>query len=185
MNHKNNMTQDERLLSEKLYQLAYQYEQKHHYCSQCTVAALQKVLQITSESLFKGSYMFAGGLVNTCQGTCGALAGGAMIISYLFGRNSREFYEDTSNKKANYLTKKLYDKFVKEYGGCLCKDVHKKIFGRSFDFWVEEDKKIFEKLGGHVDKCPDVVGKTAQWAFEIIQEEINKDKEKANKYDYK
>jgi len=185
MKHKNNMTQDERLLSEKLYQLAYQYEQKHHYCSQCTVAALQKVLQIKSESLFKGSYMFAGGLVNTCQGTCGALAGGAMIISYLFGRNSREFHEGTSNKKANYLTKKLYDKFVKEYGGCLCKDVHKKIFGRSFDFWVEEDKKIFEKLGGHVDKCPDVVGHAAQWAYEIIQQEINKDKEKANKYDYK
>lgn len=86
MNNKNNMDMDqgEILLLERVYQLAYQYEQKYHYCSQCTVAALQKVLQIDSEDLFKASYILAGGLVNTCQGTCGA-----MIISYLFGRNSR------------------------------------------------------------------------------------------------
>lgn len=39
-------------------------------------------------------------------------------------------------------------RFVQEYGSCLCKDVQKKIFGRSFNFWDEKEKEIFEKSGG-------------------------------------
>lgn len=108
-----------------------------------------------------------------------------MVISYFYGRRPAEFFKNIPNKKVNYLTKKFYDRFVKEYGGCLCKDVQKKIFGRSFNFWEEKEKEIFEKSGGHIDKCPSVVAKTAQWTFEIIEEEINKGKEKADKYDCK
>ncbi|GAI76498.1 unnamed protein product, partial [marine sediment metagenome] len=107
------------------------------------------------------------------------------IISYLYGRRREEFFHGISNKKANYLTKKLYDRFVQEYGSCICKDVQKKIFGRSFNFWDEKEKEIFEKSGGHIDKCPAVVAKTAQWTFKIIEEEINKSKDKRKGYEGK
>ena len=63
--------------------------------------------------------------------------------------------------------------------------MQKKIFGRSFNFWDEKEKELFEKSGGHIDKCPAVVAKAAQWTFEIIEEEINQGKEKAGKYDCK
>lgn len=170
---------------EEIYRLAFNFEKEKHCCSQCTVAALQEVFQIKSEELFLTSFAFGGGFANTGEGTCGALAGGAIIISYLYGRRREEFFHGISNKKADYLTKKLYDKFVQEYGSCICKDVQKKIFGRSFNFWDEKEKEIFEKSGGHIDKCPAVVAKTAQWTFKIIEEEINKSKDKRKGYEGK
>lgn len=170
---------------EEVYRLAFNFEKEKHCCSQCTVAALQEVFQIKSEELFSTSFAFGGGFANTGEGTCGALAGGAIIISYLYGRRREEFFHGISNKKADYLTKKLYDRFVQEYGSCICKDVQKKIFGRSFNFWDEKEKEIFEKSGGHIDKCPAVVAKTAQWTFKIIEEEINKSKDKRKGYEGK
>jgi len=170
---------------EEVYRLAFNFEKEKHCCSQCTVAALQEVFQIKSEELFSTSFAFGGGFANTSEGTCGALAGGAIIISYLYGRRREEFFHGISNKKADYLTKKLYDRFVQEYGSCICKDVQKKIFGRSFNFWDEKEKEIFEKSGGHIDKCPAVVAKTAQWTFKIIEEEINKSKDKRKRYEGK
>ena len=170
---------------EEVYRLAFNFEKEKHCCSQCTVAALQEVFQIKSEELFSTSFAFGGGFANTGEGTCGALAGGAIIISYLYGRRREEFFHGISNKKADYLTKKLYDRFVQEYGSCICKDVQKKIFGRSFNFWDEKEKEIFEKSGGHIDKCPAVVAKTAQWTFKIIEEEINKSKDKIKGYEGK
>lgn len=147
---------------EEVYRLAFNFEKEKHCCSQCTVVALQEVFQIKSEELFSTSFAFGGGFANTGEGTCGALAGGAIIISYLYGRRREEFFHGISNKKADYLTKKLYDRFVQEYGSCICKDVQKKIFGRSFNFWDEKEKEIFEKSGGHINKCPAIVAKTAQ-----------------------
>jgi hypothetical protein len=81
----NNLSEKRKLL-EQVYKLAFKYEQEHHCCSQCTVAALQRIFQIKSEELFSASYALGGGLVNICKGTCGALAGGAMVISYFYGR---------------------------------------------------------------------------------------------------
>jgi len=113
MSNINNLPKKEILLN-KVYRLAFKYEQEHHYCSQCTVAALLEVFQIKSEELFSTSFALGGGLANTCEGTCGALAGGAMIISYFYGRRRKEFFEGIPNKKANYLTKELYDRCTKE-----------------------------------------------------------------------
>lgn len=184
MSNINNFAKKEILL-EKVYRLAFDFEKEKHCCSQCTVAALQEVFQIKSEELFSTSFALGGGLADTCKGTCGALAGGAMIISYFYGRRRVEFFKGIRNKKANYLTKELYDRFIQEYGSCLCKDVQKKIFGRSFNFWNKKEKELFEISGGHIDKCPAVVAKTAQWTFKIIKEEINKSKEKIKGHEIK
>jgi hypothetical protein len=66
------------------------------------------------------------------------------------------------------LAKDLYDKFVAEFGSCVCRDVQNRIFGRSFNLWDAQEFKEFEEMGAHRDKCPDVVGKVAKWAAEIL-----------------
>ncbi len=38
----------------------------------------------------------------------------------------------------------------------------------------KDDYAEFEKMGAHVDKCPDVSGKTARWAAEIILDHLKK-----------
>jgi C_GCAxxG_C_C family probable redox protein len=184
MSNINNLPKKEILL-EKVYRLAFNLEKEKHCCSQCVVAALQEIFLIKNDEVFSTSFALGGGLASTSEGTCGALAGGAMIISYFYGRRREEFFKGIPNKKASYLTKELYDRFVQEYGSCLCKDVQKKIFGRSFNFWNKKEKELFEASGGHIDKCPAVVAKTAQWTFKIIEEEINKSKEKRKGYEGK
>jgi len=162
-------------LIEKAYKLGFEYEKSSHYCAQCVVATLQNILQIKDESLFRASYPLSGGLGSTTQGTCGALSGGAMVLGYLYGRERHEFERGISNKKAALLSKRLYERFVQEYGSCICRNIQTRLFGRSFDFWNEDDKKLFEEAGGHKDKCPAVVGKACVWTLEIILSEEGDD----------
>ncbi|MBE0556759.1 MAG: hypothetical protein IH628_05950, partial [Proteobacteria bacterium] len=49
-----------------------------------------------------------------------------------------------------------------------------KLFGRYFDKKNPEDRKEKNRLGGHTEKCPMVVGKAARWATELILEEQGK-----------
>ena len=42
------------------------------------------------------------------------------------------------------------------------------MFGRSFDLRDPDDFERFEAAGAHRDRCPDVVGKAARMAVEII-----------------
>jgi hypothetical protein len=69
------------------------------------------------------------------------------------------------------LIDRLFLKFNEEYGTILCSEIEFKIFGRYFDKKNPEDRKEKERMGGHVDKCPMVVGKAARWAMELILEE--------------
>lgn len=122
--------------------------------------------------LVKASFPLCGGVINTTQGTCGGLTGGALVIGYLYGRNKEEFEKTIFNRKSLSLAKKLFDKFIQEYNSIICKGVQNKIMERSFDLWYEEEKKSFENTGGHKDKCPVVVGNACAWTAEIIWDKL-------------
>jgi C_GCAxxG_C_C family probable redox protein len=162
------MDKDETL--EEVYRRAFEYEREKGGCSQCVMAALKEVVGVGSKDVFKAGDALAGGAAITGNGTCGALSGGIMATSCAFGRDYDNFVE-YSDFTTFEIAKKLYDKFVEEYGSCICKDVQQKIMGRSFNLWDPDDYAEFIRAGGHKDKCPDVVGKTARWAAEIILEQ--------------
>jgi hypothetical protein len=56
----------------------------------------------------------------------------------------------------------------------ICAQIHKKIFGRSFDLRDDEQKQQFRDAGAHErdDACCAVVGDGARWATELILDEI-------------
>jgi hypothetical protein len=76
-----------------------------------------------------------------------------------------------AREKLAILTKKLGEKFKAEYSSFLCDDIEKKVFGRSFDKWNPAEREKKEKMGGHKDKCPSVVGKASRWVAELILDE--------------
>jgi len=152
---------------DRAYRLAFEYESKYGCCPQCVIAAIEGVFNLKMDDVFKAGHSLAGGVGLSGNGTCGALSGGAMVLSYKYGRERKDFYRGRG-MKSYALTKKLYDRFVKEFGSCICKDVQKRIMGRSFDLWDAGDYRKFEEAGGHRDKCPDVSGKVARWVSEII-----------------
>ena len=154
------------------YTRAFEYEQKYGSCPQCVLAAIQDVFGGIDDEVFKAGHALAGGVGLSTNGTCGALSGGVMALCCKHGR-PRENFANGRYLKSHQLAKKLYDRFVQEYGSCICRDVQKKILGRSFNMWDAKDYEEFGRAGGHKDKCPSVAGNVAQWAAEILLQAEN------------
>ena len=153
---------------QKAYDLAFKYEAKRGSCPQCVISALMKTINVGDPKTVQAADALAGGTALTTQGTCGALAGGLLAIGSVVGRSYEDFSIGERKRRVFMYSKKLYDKFVEEYGSPLCKDVHMKLFGRTFNLLNPKEYEEFEKAGAHVDKCPSVSGNVARWAAEII-----------------
>jgi C_GCAxxG_C_C family probable redox protein len=159
-------------LPDKAYQLAFKYEAERGSCPQCVLAALMETLNVGDPATIKAIDAMAGGTALSANGTCGALVGGLAAISSMVGRDYENFSKGDRKRRVFQYSKKLYDRFVKEYGSPICKDVHMKLFGRTFNLLDQKDYEEFEKAGAHVDKCPSVSGNVAKWTAEIIINEL-------------
>ena len=153
---------------ERVYNLAFKYEAEKGSCPQCVLATLYETLDVGHPATIQASDSLAGGCSLSTQGTCGALTGGLLAIGSVVGRTYEDFTRGESRRRVFLYAKKLYDKFVEEYGSPLCKSVQEKIFGRSFKLLDAKDYVKFEKAGAHVDKCPSVSANSARWTAEII-----------------
>jgi C_GCAxxG_C_C family probable redox protein len=161
-------------LIDKAYRLAFKYEAERGSCPQCVLAALMETLNVGDPATIKAIDAMAGGTALSANGTCGALVGGLAAISSIVGRDYENFSKGERKRRVFAYSKKLYDKFVEEYGSPVCKDVHMKLFGRIFNLQDPDDYKEFEKAGAHVDKCTSVAGNVARWTAEIILNELKK-----------
>ena len=161
------MEKSKRDILETAFTSAKQYEMKSGGCPQCTMAGIFEALDIENRDVFKAATGFADGVGLTGDGHCGALSGGVIAISYIFGRDKEDFGDMTKLVKANLLTKKLHDRFVKKYGTCRCYDLQTSFFGRFYNLWDPAELK--EALqAGMLNQCSDVVGEVARMATEII-----------------
>ncbi len=156
----------------KVYEIAFAYERDLGNCPQCLLATMHDIFGIGDDDSFKAATGFAGGGGLTGDGTCGALVGSIMAIGLVLGRDKEGHRSRKGAGRAYGAAKKVTDRFSEEFEGVVCKDVQKKIFGRSFDLLNKEDYEKFEKMGAHTDKCTDVVGKAAMWTADIILDEL-------------
>ncbi|MEA2054568.1 MAG: C-GCAxxG-C-C family protein [Candidatus Thermoplasmatota archaeon] len=161
-------------LIEQAYHLAFKYESELGSCPQCVLAAIKETLDVGDENTIKSADALAGGTTLSAEGTCGALVGGMLAIGSIFGRGYDDFKQGKNKRRVFKYGKKLYDRFVDEYGSPICRDVQKRIMGRSFNLLDPLEYKEFEKAGAHVDKCPSVAGNVARWTAEIILDELKK-----------
>ncbi|MFH1101958.1 MAG: C-GCAxxG-C-C family protein [Methanobacteriota archaeon] len=165
---------DNESLPEKAYHLAYTYEGKLGSCPQCVLAALMETIKVGDEQVFQSAHGLTGGTSLSSQGTCGALAGGLMAISTLVGRTYQEFQDGEKKSLVFKYTKRLFDRFLEEYGSPLCCDVQKQLFGRCYNLRDKEEYAAFEQAGAHVDKCTSVAGNVAKWTTKIILDDLKK-----------
>jgi len=167
-------------LLQDVEQRAYKYEQEYRDCSQCVVLAIQEVFGLPGDDALKAATGFAGGIGRTGS-VCGSFTGGVMALGLLYGRDRetmkhpdeevRSQRREEIEHKLGTLIKRLRSRFEEEYGSIICDDIETKLFGRSFDKWNPEERKEKDRMGGHDDKCPSVVGRGARWVAELILEE--------------
>lgn len=153
---------------------AKQYEMKSGGCSQCTLAGIFDALDVQNNEIFKAATGFADGVGLTGDGHCGALSGGVLAIGYFFGRNKEDFSDMMKLLKANLLSKKLHDRFVKKYGTCRCADLQKSFFGRFYNLYDPEEMMAAMKAG-LLEICSTVAGEVASMTIEIILDAQEKD----------
>ena len=172
----------EQMLKE-VEQKGFKYEQDYWDCAQCTLLAIQEVFGLNADDAVKAATGFAGG-IGRRGSVCGAVAGGVMAMGLFFGRDLptmkhpdpelRHKLREGIESRLVPLIDTFCNKFEAEYGSILCNEIEHKLFGRYFDKKNPEDRKEKNRLGGHTEKCPMVVGKAARWATELILEEQGK-----------
>ena len=164
-------------LLDKAYELGGAYEKNSYSCSQCTVAALYRILGFP-EVLVKAACSNAAGTAWQLMGTCGGLVGGIMILDYYFGRpfehmSDKEVIMDPNIQDlfvAQPIARLLLDKYVENYGTFTCANIQQQTFGRVFYLQDPQEFQKLEDAGGHSDlqKAPRIVGNAARWALEVL-----------------
>jgi C_GCAxxG_C_C family probable redox protein len=170
---------DRKQILEKAYKQGFEGERNVRGCAQCAIAAVQDALDMRNDFVYKAASGLAGGAGECTDGLCGGYSGGIISMSMFFGRTREE--EATKKGRADKyvsfrMAAALHDRFVQKYGTVICAEIHKKIFGRSFNLRDDGEKQQFRDAGAHEreDGCCAVVGDGARWATELILEEIEK-----------
>ena len=159
-------------LAEKAYRLGKEYERTYRGCGQCVMAALQDILDIRNDDIFKAATGLARGTGLTADSGCGAYIGAVLVLSSLVGRERNNFSDPEGNRfKTHELARKFREKFIQEYGSVVCRDIQTKILGRYFYLADPQEYEKFHNAGAHDVHCPEVVGKAAKWMAEILLEE--------------
>ena len=128
---------------ERAYKLGYDFEKEHKGCCRCTVAALQNSIDFvpTDKDLFRAASCLDGGATPTGIQNCGGFTGSGMVIAWICGAGAFE-----STKLSHKLIRQVYERFEKDYGTVICKDIKKKM-NRN---------------------CPEVVARAAKWTAEVL-----------------
>ena len=164
-------------LLQKVYDLGVAYETYSYSCSQSTVAALYRVVDLP-EALVKASCSNAGGTALQMVGTCGGLVDGIMVLDYFFGRPFEHMSDKELIQEPNVndlftvqpMATALAEKYVQEYGTIICINIQRQLYGRFFYLEDEDEFKKMDEAGGHSypEKCPRIVGNASQWTLEIL-----------------
>jgi C_GCAxxG_C_C family probable redox protein len=168
---------DRESLVSKARKLGFAYERDYRGCAQCTIAAVQDVLGVKNDAVFKAASGLAAGGGLLCVGFCGGYTGGVMMMSSLFGRRRDKFDDDRDERYASFhMANALHDRFKEKYGSVICREIHDALFGRRFDLWTPDGRQAFEDAGAHEDKCTGVVSDASAWVCAIILDELEKRK---------
>ena len=132
---------------EKAYKTGHEVEKKHGGCARCTVAALQESIEFVpkTKALFRAAGCLDGGATPNGIHSCGGFTGSGMVIGWVCGNSE---FGDT--RLCHKLMRKVHQRFDKQYGSVLCKDVREKAN----------------------KNCPEVVGRAAMWTAQILLEQF-------------
>lgn len=156
---------------DRAYEAGKRYEQTFYGCAQCTVAALQDTFDRRDDSVFQAATGLSGGGGLTVDGSCGAYAGAIMFLGQLLGRERNDFADaDGVRLETAELVRELRRRFVDEYGSVVCRNIQTKMMGRPYYLADPEELARFHDAGAHETHCPEVVGRAARWAAEIVVE---------------
>ncbi|MFA5079455.1 MAG: C-GCAxxG-C-C family protein [Dehalococcoidia bacterium] len=153
----------------RLERKAGDYEELYGSCAQGTLLALQEEFNLGNEQSLKAATAMPG--IALRGETCGAVIGAIMALGMAMGRvKPDDFVSVQSTTKA---ARRLCRRFEQEFGGCNCREVQHKIFGRSYNVADPAESMEFIKADA-AKKCRAPAEKAARIAGELILDGMEK-----------
>ncbi len=149
---------------------AAEAEIRDDLCARSTMYGLSCYFDFISGDIVRATFNLAGG-VGASSGTCGAFSSGQLAIGLKYAPSMEEVDTEEGKKKMEVAEMKMIEfreVFLKEFGTTLCPEIHKKIYGRSFDFKNQKEAEEFFSIPDHAEKCASIVEKGAALAAEFI-----------------
>ena len=135
------------------------FDKKFH-CSQAVFAAFADELGITEEQALKIGACFGGGMRK--GEVCGACTGALMALGLKYGQADEQDLD--SRYKTNEVTDKFLDRFQKENGSYMCKDLLGCDLSTEDGIAEAVDKKLFTEF------CPKMVMSATKIVEELLKE---------------
>ena len=139
--------------------------------------ALQDTFGMNDDTLVKAASAMSGG-IGGMYDSCGALLGAAIMLGGVCGSGRDDVGNMEKSMGVRTQTGKLYKWFEKEYGATACQDIRKNFGGGVFYEWNIPWQMELAKEAGVMDKCRDMVEKTAAGTAEMIYDEMKPGKKK-------
>jgi C_GCAxxG_C_C family probable redox protein len=172
------MEQKRQEILDTAFNLAKKYEMEFGDCAQCVFAGVTEAIGMENIEVFRAATGFADGIGLTGDGHCGALSGGVMSISYVFGRDRADFHRRGKMLKALSLSRELQRRFRDKYGTCRCHDLQTKFYGKFYDMMNPAEMEAAVKAG-MLETCSTLTGEVARMAAGLILEQQEKDAAKS------
>jgi hypothetical protein len=157
------------------YEKGYKYEYDKHGGSQPVILAIQEVLGMKDDGVFKAASGLVGG-IGLMDDVCSALLGGCLMLGLKYGRELEELDNMKNLAISSEPVGKLYKWFEKEFGSVKCHDVRAKLDGGVFYDLKSPWQFDLAMKAGHQEKCSDIAGKVAAKVVEMILDDEEKKK---------
>lgn len=102
--------------------IAIKYHEQGYNCCQAVVCAFKDQFDLDEKTLFKLTEAYGLGMGNM-QGTCGALSGALMVMSYLNSTGKIGEEMPKSKGQTYQLDRLIAGKFIEQNGSMICKDL--------------------------------------------------------------
>jgi len=166
------MVKNKEEAAQRAYDLAHECEHNYTGCSQCIILALQKVLNLQDDGIFKAASGLSAG-IGQMHDTCGALVGASLVLGQIYGRGRDELENVQKLMDSMLPVGKLYKWFEKQYGSVKCREIRIRTLGVYWDTKIPWQKKEALKAGlGDVATAlvADVARETVCLAWDALEE---------------
>jgi C_GCAxxG_C_C family probable redox protein len=147
--------------SSRFSEKAAEYFKQDYNCAQSVLLTMQEYYGIRKNRLIPKIATAFGGGIGRRGSTCGALAGAIMAIGLKHGTDGTVLKE---KEEAYTLALKVYNRFAREFGNTLCKELI------GYDLTSSKEREKMRRLNVREQKCSNFVKKAVEILVDIEEQ---------------
>jgi hypothetical protein len=145
-------------LIESALRLGKEEELKYVGCAQSTFSGICRTFREAGiplmeredeEKIFKGMIGLMAGCGCSAKGSCGGCTAASFCVSFVLNKSREDNHEDllgTLGTVGGGVKEGVVNRFMEDYGSCVCRDIQFARFGKAIDFFGQNSQWLPEFL---------------------------------------